>query len=225
LAFRFRYRFLPKAIMPRFMVRRHREIKDQLRWRTGVVLESKDCEAAAVIKADEREQTIAVTVTGTRKRDFFAVIRTTFRDIHHSFENLWVEEWIPLPDFPGEAVEYRELLGYEKAGRDEYFVGKLGKSYSVAKLLSGIKKPEDRHKGEEKIIKGEALPQVSVSITNPQTLNSTEAGEKQEKKRFPLFWKIIGGIGALIAALAALATVFDSQAAKSFWSWLSGVFK
>jgi hypothetical protein len=112
LEFRYHYNFLPKSIMPRFMVKRHRDIKKDLRWRTGVMLEDKDCDATALVKADEREQDILIIVTGTRKRDYFA-------------------------------VEYRELLGFEEAGRDEIFIGKVGKAYSVAQLLSGIEKPEE----------------------------------------------------------------------------------
>jgi hypothetical protein len=35
------------------------------------------------------------------------------------------------------------LLGYERAGRDEYFVGKLGESFSVSEMLdSAISKAE-----------------------------------------------------------------------------------
>ncbi|MCU0288460.1 MAG: leucine-rich repeat domain-containing protein, partial [Acidobacteria bacterium] len=113
LEFRYHYNFLPKSIMPRFMVKRRRDIKKELRWRTGVVLEDKDCEATALVKADEREHKIFISVNGTRKRDYFAVIRKTFQEIHDSFEKLAVEEWIPLPDHDKIAVEYRELLGYE----------------------------------------------------------------------------------------------------------------
>ncbi|HLP47837.1 MAG TPA: COR domain-containing protein [Candidatus Kapabacteria bacterium] len=214
LEFRYHYNFLPKSIMPRFMVKRRRDIKDELRWRTGVVLEDRDCEATALIKADEREHKIFISVAGTRKRDYFAVIRNTFQELHDSFEKLAVEEWIPLPDNDKIAVEYRELLGYEKAGRDDYFVGKLEKSYSVAKLLSGIETPEDRRDRQPRVIERE--------IIKVQTEQPVSAQEKT--KRFPLFWKIAASIGGLIAFLAALAAIFDSQAAKKFWDWVAYLF-
>jgi internalin A len=35
LKFRVCYNFLPRSVMPRFIVRRHREIKGKLCWRTG----------------------------------------------------------------------------------------------------------------------------------------------------------------------------------------------
>ena len=144
LAFRFHYNFLPRSIMPRFIVKRHQDIKNELRWRTGVVLEEKRLDAAALVKVDEREKKIFIYVTGSPPRDYFAVLRKTFHDIHDSFEKLEVEEWISLPDHDKIAVEYQELLGYELAGREEIFIGKLGKAYRVQQLLSGIEKPGDR---------------------------------------------------------------------------------
>ncbi len=144
LAFRFQYNFLPRSIMPRFIVKRHQDIKNELRWRTGVVVEDKRLDATALVKGDEIENKIFIYVTGSQQRDYFAVLRKTFYDIHDSFEKLEVEEWIPLPDHDKIAVEYKELLGYELAGREEIFIGKLGKAYRVQQLLSGIEKPGDR---------------------------------------------------------------------------------
>lgn len=43
-----------------------------------------------------------------------------------------------MPGYPDLLVEYKELLGYERAGRDEYFVGKLGKSFSVSEMLDSV---------------------------------------------------------------------------------------
>jgi internalin A len=212
LEFRYHYNFLPKSIMPRFMVKRHRDIKKDLHWRTGVVLEDKDCNVTALVKADEREQDILIIVTGTRKRDYFAVLRKTFRDIHDSFEKLAVEEWIPLPDQEKVAVEYRELLGFEEAGRNEIFIGKVGKAYSVAQLLSGIEKPEERQRKDQVIVR--EIIRVPVAKTIPG-----------KKKRFPLIWKIVAGIVGLITFLSALATLIDSQAIKKFWDWLTGFLK
>ena len=162
----------------------------------------------ALVKADEREQDISITVTGTRKRDYFAVLRKTFRDIHDSFEKLVVEEWIPLPDQEKVAVEYRELLGFEEAGRDEIFIGKVGKAYSVAQLLSGIEKPEDRRRKDQDIVR-EIFREPAAA----------------KKKRFPLIWKIVAGIGGLIAILSGLATIMDSQAIKKVLTWFTGLFK
>ena len=168
-----------------------------------------------MVKADEREQKIFISVTGTRKRDYFAVLSKTFQDIHGSFEKLAVGECIPLPGHDKSekiAVEYRELLEQEEAGRDEIFIGKLGKSYSVAKLLSGIEKPEDRQERQARVIEREI---IRVPLEPAPT----------KKKGFTLFWKIAASLAGLIAFLAALAAIFDSQTAKDIWTWLTGLFK
>ena len=40
-----------------------------------------------------------------------------------TYENLKVDELIPLPGHPDLFVGFKVLLGYEKAGSDEYFDG------------------------------------------------------------------------------------------------------
>jgi len=144
LKFFFEYDFLPRSIMPRFIIRLHRDIKDSLQWRTGVVLADKSFSATAVVKADEQDKKIQIQVIGEQKRDYFSVIRKTFKDIHASFELLEVTEMVPLPDHPEIAIEYAELIGYEIMNRDEYIVGKLRKTYRVKELLNGLVSERER---------------------------------------------------------------------------------
>ncbi len=148
LRFRIRYDFLSKLIMPRFIVKRHLDIKDTLRWRTGVILEDKNLAAVAVVKVDYQEKLIDILVNGTQKRDYFSVIRKTFNEIHVGFdsEKFKFTELVPLSDNPYYEIKYQELIGYEKSGRDDYFHGELEKSYRVSLLLNGIEKPESRIK-------------------------------------------------------------------------------
>lgn len=139
------YDFLPRSVMPRFIVKMHRDIAGELRWRTGVVLhDDKAFHSTAVIKADERDEKIYIYVTGEQKRDYFSTIRKTFGDINDSFKKLEARELVPLPDNDEITIEYEELIGYELEGRDEYFIGKLRKGYGVKKLLNGIEKEEER---------------------------------------------------------------------------------
>ena len=166
LKFHLKYGFLPKSIIPRFIVKRNNEIYGNLLWRTGVVLKAKGVDATSVVKADEREKAIHIFVNGSQRQDYFAIIRKTYNDIHDSFEQLDVEELIPLPGNDKIAVEYKELMGYELAGKDEYFAGKLQKTYSVSQLLAGIEKPEDRE--NRKVMGGDII--LNVSQTNQQTV-------------------------------------------------------
>ncbi len=47
LRFRFEYEFLPRSVIPRFIVAEHDDIDDGLRWRTGVVLKDPETKARA----------------------------------------------------------------------------------------------------------------------------------------------------------------------------------
>ncbi len=144
LDFQVCYDFLPKSVMARFIVKSHHDIKGTLRWRTGVVLESRDYKTTASVRADEVDKTIYIRVTGERRRDHLSVIRHTLREINDSFENLQTAELVSLPDNPEITVEYEELTGYEASGKPEIFIGKLRKGYSVSLLLDGIEEPGER---------------------------------------------------------------------------------
>jgi GTPase SAR1 family protein len=145
LKFLYQFDFLPPSIIPRFIVKINRDIKaEDLQWRTGVVLEDKNINSAALIKADKEAKRIYIYVIGEQKRDYFSVIRHVLSGLIMAFEELIVTELVPLPDHEDIVIEYEELIGYEKARKDEYFIGKLNKAYSVSQLLNGIESPEDR---------------------------------------------------------------------------------
>jgi small GTP-binding protein len=146
LKFRISYNFLPKSVMPRFIVRSHRDIKNKLSWRTGVVLENKGFNATAVVKADLREEIINIFVEGTQKRDYFAAILHTFREINDSFEQIEVDECVPLPDKTKIAVNYLHLLRLERMGQAEFLPEKAERNYNVKELLEGIKPEKERKK-------------------------------------------------------------------------------
>jgi small GTP-binding protein len=146
LRFELKYSFLPKSIIAMFIVQSQQEIKEGLLWRTGVVLENLAFHSSAVVRVDEEDKRIDIYVDGERAREFLTVIRTRFHEIHQSFQKIGVVELVPLPKFPKESIEYLELLGYEKAQRDDYFHGRLGRVFSVSKLLDGLEKKEHHQK-------------------------------------------------------------------------------
>jgi internalin A len=138
LKFLIEYDFLPKSVMPRFIVKMHKDIKENLRWRTGVVLEDQAFHSTAVIKADERDEKIYIYVNGEQKRDYFAVILFTFREINRSFEKLKAIEKVPMPGEPEITVSYEHLIRLEKMGIDEYIPDGSEKKYNVKDLLGTI---------------------------------------------------------------------------------------
>lgn len=62
------YDFLPPSVMPRFIVKINRDIKDDLRWRTGVVLEDKNLNSSAVVRVDNEARRIYIYVDGEQKK-------------------------------------------------------------------------------------------------------------------------------------------------------------
>ena len=138
LKFLIQYDFLPRSIMSRFMVKMHKDIKNGLNWRTGVVLENESFNSTAVIKSDNEEKRIYIYVQGEQKRDYFAAILHTFRDINSSFEKLEAIEKVPMPDEPNITVTYEHLIFLEQKNKKEYIPDGSKKEYSVKQLLGTI---------------------------------------------------------------------------------------
>jgi small GTP-binding protein len=173
LKFQVHYEFLPRSVMPRFIVKRHKEIKEQLRWRTGVVLENKEFAAAAVVKVDERDKKIFIDIDGLQKRDYLATIIHTLREIHSSFEKIAPDERVPLPDNPGITVSYLHLIRLETMRETELVPEGAAKRYNVKDLLDGIK-PEDVRQKEIEQLQRENKIIFNISPTQIADLKTTQ---------------------------------------------------
>lgn len=130
--------FLPLSVMPRFIVKRHQDIKGELRWRTGVVLENRSFRATAVIRVDNEAHCISIYVNGTQKKDYLAVILLFFREINDSFEKLKVSERVPMPDNPDITASYKTLQNYTRRGLNDYIPDGSDKVYKVDELLGQV---------------------------------------------------------------------------------------
>jgi len=133
LIFQIKYNFLPNSIISKFIVHRHEEIKDNLRWRTGVILEDKELQTQAYIKADLKDKIIHIKVEGRQKREYLSEIRKCFRKIHAKYEKLLLEEFL-MHD--GLLFDYKELINHEYHKEATLFKG--NKRYIVREVLSGI---------------------------------------------------------------------------------------
>jgi hypothetical protein len=172
LDFIVKYDFFPRNILPRLLIRLHKHIKNNLRWRTGMALADPLLHTTAVIQADENDKTISIHIMGERKRDHLAVIRSHLREINESFKQLHYEELIPLTaaaeiqpqePMPGEpsppvksrrTVSYSFLLGYERRGRDTYLDGDTDREYRVDLLLDSVVSRETRERESRQAYRG-----------------------------------------------------------------------
>jgi len=133
------YDFLPRSVMPRFIVKMHSNIDKDLRWRKGVVLCDDSFNSRAVIRADDDEKRIYISVNGDQKRDYYAVIRHSLFEINDSFEKLKAVERLCLPDDFDVTVSYQHLLTLEKIGQKYYVPEGTDREYNVKELLGSVR--------------------------------------------------------------------------------------
>jgi hypothetical protein len=139
----------------------NRDIKDNLRWRTGVVLENKNFNSTAVVRADNEAKRINIYVKGRQKRDYFAVILQRFREINNSVEKLKAIEKIPLPDEPEVTVGYEHLIKLELRGIETYMPDGSDNEYRVSELLGTV-------------ISGNGLMEILKEIKQKTEVNEKE---------------------------------------------------
>ncbi|CAK8720199.1 MAG: hypothetical protein CDV28_1588 [Candidatus Electronema aureum] len=135
--------FLPPSVFPRFMVKVHKDIKDNLCWRTGVLLEDQRSGTQAVVKSNRHTNRIEIWVRGSRRKEYLNFLWYSLLEINGSFDILDVNEGIPLPDTPSIIADYNTLVKYASRGIDVYFAVGSGKEYSVSDLL-GLVQPKDK---------------------------------------------------------------------------------
>jgi hypothetical protein len=128
--------------MPRFLVKRHGQIKPDLCWRTGAVLRDKDSGSEAVIKADTEARRIYLWVNGPRRKEYLSFLWFSLREINSSFEKLAVSERIPMPDDKDVTADYQTLLDSVQDGIDRYRPDGAKRAYNVKELL-GLVEPKD----------------------------------------------------------------------------------
>lgn len=159
------YDFLPKSILPRLIVRMQNDIEGSLRWRSGVVLQSRSVEARAIIKVDEAERRIALSTYGNARREYLGVVLHELRDLNGSFERLRAVERVPMPDRPDVTMTYAHLLRLEAKGVRTYIPDGTDKEYDVHALLGYLKPPR---KTEDEMI--DLLRRLVEKGDTPETL-------------------------------------------------------
>jgi internalin A len=139
LNFRYEYPILPEGLMPRFIVRTHALSTNQLRWRTGVILEFEG--NRALVRADRHDRCVTISVDGplTSRRRLLAIIRYDFERIHSSFK-FEIQEKVPVPQHPSISIDYKELLVRERGGQTTFdvFTGENLLTLTVKDLLNGV---------------------------------------------------------------------------------------
>jgi Leucine-rich repeat (LRR) protein/GTPase SAR1 family protein len=102
LTFRYKYGFMPKGILTRFIVEMHDKIEQlpppalpssQSVWKTGVILADKSARAEVI--EDYYNKHIRIRVVGFGRKSLLDTIRREFEKIHSSYAGLEYQEIIP----------------------------------------------------------------------------------------------------------------------------------
>ena len=91
--FEIQYKFMPKGLLTRFIVKRSEDIYKAKYWRYGVILKYND--SFAQIEEHYFDRKIVVQVSGSDSKLLLELIRKTFDEIHANFKNLEIQERIP----------------------------------------------------------------------------------------------------------------------------------
>ncbi len=154
LAFEFDFRgFLPRHIMPTFIVSRYDEIKNNCRWQLGVLLRSDQYNCDALVQVDYHNKTLSLWLQSGQVNRYFTVLRDEIINILQRMPGLTYQEWLWLSNdmkeqnqFDNqftldstmqhkqqEKVDFKQLLALEAAGKTQY-ITETG-IYDLSKIL------------------------------------------------------------------------------------------
>lgn len=144
LHFQYSYDIYEKSILRRFMVEVFHLCSKETYWRNGIVLKRND--NRALVKADVQDKTISIKIDGNPnpRREFIAIIRNKFDDIHASFDGLVFKEMLGHPKYPEILRDYERLAKMEANNREYEFVDELEIDLPVKEWLNGFYSVEER---------------------------------------------------------------------------------
>ncbi|MBN9299187.1 MAG: hypothetical protein J0I41_19455 [Filimonas sp.] len=153
LKFEVHYKFMPKGILTRLIVKMNQDIFESQYWRYGVVLQYEG--TRAIIREKYFENKISVELFGESKKEFLFLIRKTINEIHRDFNKLKFEEMIPCnctqcksssaPYFH----EFNLLIRYEMKGLAKIICKNSLEEVKVSQLTTDVIKGK---LSEEKMI-------------------------------------------------------------------------
>lgn len=144
LHFQYGYDIYEKSIIRQFIVETYGLRLSNNYWRNGIVLKRRNNQA--LVQADIQDKTISIKIDGTpnTRREFLAIIRGKFDEIHDRFDNLNVQTRIAHFKHPEILKDYEELLKMEAYGLSEVYVKELDQVCLLSEFLNGVEEFETR---------------------------------------------------------------------------------
>ena len=144
LVLRYRYEFMPKGLISRLMVRKHRFVpQPDLGWVTGVLFERDGSQVLVEIPPKGGE--IAMRARGSERKELLTVISDDLDALNSSFFGLKVDKLVPCicteccSLFNPEYFEQTRLLNRKRDGRLEVECPRSYEKVNVLELLEGVR--------------------------------------------------------------------------------------
>ncbi len=181
LTLRYKYDFMPKGIITRFIVEMHDKIEclpadnSQLVWRNGVILTNGSTRARII--EDYNDKNIRIRVVGSQRKSFLAIIRHEFQKIHNSYEGLEFKELIPCncPQCNIRAKpHFYALQDLETRIDKKQWTAECGVSYvpvNIRELIDETIEKTDIHQEPTPTPKMNLRQLVEIALTDDQLLN------------------------------------------------------
>jgi small GTP-binding protein len=94
LIMRYKYEFMPKGILSRFIVETHEYIAEQKYvWRSGVILQKEGAKAEVIEHYGKRE--IVIRVSGQNKKELMTIVTYELDKINNTFKRIKLDRLIP----------------------------------------------------------------------------------------------------------------------------------
>jgi internalin A len=135
--FEFRYKFMPKGMLARIIVKLHEDIFENSYWRYGVKLKFED--TFALIREYYFENKISISLYGDSVKESLFLIRKAFAKIHKDYNDLEIKEMIPC------VCDYCSINS-----NPHYFPFRVLKKYEISE--------------KTKIVCDESLQEVDVNV-------------------------------------------------------------
>jgi len=184
LILRYRYDFMPKGIISRFIVATHDRIVDvdgeQLVWRDGVVLA--DGTTRAEVIEDLRGREIRIRIVGGYKTELLGIVRNQLGRIHDSLPKLRVEELVPCccpacaDNQEPHAFPYHILRQFVEDGQPSIQCIRSYKMVEVEELLDAVRgRFSDREDEVQGRPRAQRKAEPSLKFDGPQQEQLLEA--------------------------------------------------
>ncbi|MCP5101962.1 MAG: TIR domain-containing protein, partial [bacterium] len=155
LIMRYKYEFMPRGILSRFIVETHEFIAGQeYAWRSGVILQKEGAKAEVIEYYGKRE--IVIRVSGQNKKELMTIVTYELDKINKTFKRIKLDKLIPCNCSvckDGKEPHFYRLENLKKRIRDKQFQVQCDESYENVDVLSLLddfpEKDRDMGEGED----------------------------------------------------------------------------